>query len=694
MDGASRKENPKRKLDRLQNKVSKLKAFYELTKPKPVEPVRGGGDDERKQESSPDSGVEVEPKSHPKILPEDELEHLRARLRAQQKEKLSRPVLFQTTIPSMLRPADVRQLLMYALEGGGASGIKPEWCSLIRWQKISQVIVVSVENMTRVDWDKYSLANRQLRTFLEVYGPLEPQDEKHLSKCLLEYPLSITRLEKMGRGTKERQISQGSLFPMYKAYTQISLPPPQDDIGADCRFDLMMSIERMAMERFPIPTHQNGLDISYYVPTKGAYAPVTSTSPLFGVDCEMCMTSSRRHELTRISIVNETLQVVYDTYVKPFNPVLNYLTKYSGITKAILDPVKTRLHDVQEAIRKLLPPDAILCGQSLNGDLHALEMIHPYVIDTSVIYNLTGSPRAKTALKTLSMVFLGKKIQGADKRGHDSVEDSRTTMELVLLKLRHGPQFGDVSRGWEMPRSTPDKAAENSTDLIKNEPVNDKPVKPDAADELSFKNSLPPSQPKPFIDSKLKAESLEEFSGKPGEKRKAEESLPGKKRKAPETLAADFVQFTPDTPTTNCHFRESMLKCAERAKKTTYVVGSSDYIQEVSTKDPKRVHHVDSTRTAVKNAVENLPSHDFSFVELSLRISEDEHRQQKRTKSLIKQVLKLFSTAADRSLCMLVLSGNLASESSGICCAAVKNSIKFEALMSSDTTSGPAEDPE
>ena len=39
-----------------------------------------------------------------------------------------------------------------------------------------------------------------------------------------------------------------------------------------------------------------------------------------------------------------------------------------------------RLSDVQTALRSLLPPDAILVGQSLNSDLNALKMMHPFVI--------------------------------------------------------------------------------------------------------------------------------------------------------------------------------------------------------------------------------------------------------------------------------------------------------------------------
>jgi hypothetical protein len=40
----------------------------------------------------------------------------------------------------------------------------------------------------------------------------------------------------------------------------------------------------------------------------------------------------------------------------------------------LLDPVKTRLEDVQRFLKDVLPSDAILCGQSLKGDLMAMQV--------------------------------------------------------------------------------------------------------------------------------------------------------------------------------------------------------------------------------------------------------------------------------------------------------------------------------
>lgn len=64
-------------------------------------------------------------------------------------------------------------------------------------------------------------------------------------------------------------------------------------------------------------------------------------------------------------------------------------------------------------------------------------MMHPYVIDTSVIYNITGNRFRKTKLALLAQKFLGEEIQQG-KKGHCSVEDSSSCMKLAQLKLANG----------------------------------------------------------------------------------------------------------------------------------------------------------------------------------------------------------------------------------------------------------------
>lgn len=60
--------------------------------------------------------------------------------------------------------------------------------------------------------------------------------------------------------------------------------------------------------------------------------------------------------------------------------------------------------------------------------------MHPYVIDTSVIFNISGERWRKPKLQTLALKYLGLEIQ-SDAKGHDSAEDSISSLKLVQLKL-------------------------------------------------------------------------------------------------------------------------------------------------------------------------------------------------------------------------------------------------------------------
>ena len=56
----------------------------------------------------------------------------------------------------------------------------------------------------------------------------------------------------------------------------------------------------------------------------------------------------------------------------------------------------TNLDEFSSIINNLL--------QSLNNDLVALRLLHPYIIDTSVIFNVTGVRWRKSKLSLLSKV--------------------------------------------------------------------------------------------------------------------------------------------------------------------------------------------------------------------------------------------------------------------------------------------------
>jgi RNA exonuclease 1 len=121
----------------------------------------------------------------------------------------------------------------------------------------------------------------------------------------------------------------------------------------------------------------------------------------------------------------------YDELVKPIHPVLDYNTRYSGITEEHLANVSITLTDVQAVMLTRFKPNTILVGHSLESDLIALKLSHDYVVDTSVLMPHKMGPPYKRALRNLSSECLGKIIQVGE-HGHDR---SVTEFDEYLLFL-------------------------------------------------------------------------------------------------------------------------------------------------------------------------------------------------------------------------------------------------------------------
>jgi len=79
-------------------------------------------------------------------------------------------------------------------------------------------------------------------------------------------------------------------------------------------------------------------------------------------------------ELARVTVINSDLKSVYETLVRPEHKVVDYNTRFSGITSDQLHGVKTRLRDVQAALLSMCDDRTILIGHSLESDLVALKV--------------------------------------------------------------------------------------------------------------------------------------------------------------------------------------------------------------------------------------------------------------------------------------------------------------------------------
>ncbi len=357
-----------------------------------------------------------------------------------------------------LFPSDLQGLLMYSMVGDRTPSYPFRWCKMEKWNRLAHVVCFVVDGLSCNDF----ITRREDLTKLEGIFPhkLEFLSPAAYGSCVARdlsiLPLSNTQYKKLGRSKLKPSVDSSAVFPVRRSMFPFLVSNEQNHEEVtqltDClKLRLLLNARQMVEEGYPLPLPgPMAKEYEGFVLTSDSYSEASQNSPLFSVDCEMCMTVRRKMELTRICVVDvdlkvsdrtwspsfvhvvllsSLLQVVYHTLVKPAHRIIDYVTRYSGITAEMLEGVTTTLSDVQKALRALLPDDAILVGQSLNSDLNAMQMMHPYVIDTSVIYNITGNRRRKSKLAMLAHVFLQESIQSQEKgEGHSPVEDAQAAM--------------------------------------------------------------------------------------------------------------------------------------------------------------------------------------------------------------------------------------------------------------------------
>uniref|UniRef100_A0A8C5LKA0 C3H1-type domain-containing protein n=1 Tax=Leptobrachium leishanense TaxID=445787 RepID=A0A8C5LKA0_9ANUR len=151
-----------------------------------------------------------------------------------------------------------------------------------------------------------------------------------------------------------------------------------------------------------------------FLKTFAKLQPSDGNPGVYAVDCEMCYTTHGL-ELTRVTVVDPSLQVAYDAFVKPDNEIIDYNTRFSGVTEENLANITTSIRDVQAVMLNLFSADTILIGHSLENDLIALKLFHDTVVDTSIVFpHRLGLPH-KRALRNLMADYLLRIIQDNSK---------------------------------------------------------------------------------------------------------------------------------------------------------------------------------------------------------------------------------------------------------------------------------------
>ncbi|KAK3645593.1 RNA exonuclease 3 [Elasticomyces elasticus] len=180
-------------------------------------------------------------------------------------------------------------------------------------------------------------------------------------------------------------------------------------------------------------------------------------------DCEMGYTTMGM-ELIRLTAVSwPEGEELADVLVRPFGIVLDLNSRFSGVSpedmaRAVPPPPKSPLplpqldgaaddpppppmtivespYKARELLCSFLTPTTPLIGHAIDNDLNVVRLCHPTIIDTVVTYPHPRGLPLRYGLKMLCARHLGLAIQQGGDRGHDSLEDSRATGDLVRMKV-------------------------------------------------------------------------------------------------------------------------------------------------------------------------------------------------------------------------------------------------------------------
>jgi RNA exonuclease 4 len=187
---------------------------------------------------------------------------------------------------------------------------------------------------------------------------------------------------------------------------------------------------------YKLGTKNNALLSNASRPNDGL-TPGLEVGKYISIDCEMVgVGDGYQSALARVSIVDFHGQQVYDSYVRTKEPVTDWRTWVSGVSRRDMATAR-EFEEVQRQVSELLK-DRILVGHDVRHDLEALVLDHPkpLIRDTaklSIFKKYGHGP--KPALRVLAREILGVEIQTGP---HSSIEDARVAM---LLFRRHKQAF-------------------------------------------------------------------------------------------------------------------------------------------------------------------------------------------------------------------------------------------------------------
>ncbi|KAJ5218373.1 Exonuclease RNase T/DNA polymerase III [Penicillium cinerascens] len=158
-----------------------------------------------------------------------------------------------------------------------------------------------------------------------------------------------------------------------------------------------------------------------------------------------------RQTLAFISAIDFlTGEVLISRYVNPVEDVVDWRTKFSGMTQVIMagaiasGAAFESWREARDKLCEFIDDSTVLVGHSLNYDLEVLGICHAKVVDSAILTAETVFPSIESTkpltrmwgLKALAKDLLSLDIQTSD-CGHSALEDAYAARDVVIWCIRN-----------------------------------------------------------------------------------------------------------------------------------------------------------------------------------------------------------------------------------------------------------------
>ena len=155
----------------------------------------------------------------------------------------------------------------------------------------------------------------------------------------------------------------------------------------------------------------------------------------------------------RVSVVDYfTAEVLVDKLVCPDEPLLNYNTRFSGVSHSQMARAKAMgdcffgIAAAREAIWRFVGPDTIVVAHSGQNDLNSLRWLHSNIVDTQLVESIPVVRLEKAAREKEAIE------KEARQRTGDEPNGKAATMTKSKDLIEGGPQSADAQKPTEQPK--------------------------------------------------------------------------------------------------------------------------------------------------------------------------------------------------------------------------------------------------